>query len=208
MSLIRSLITDQHRPILGQPPANRFATGTGGIGDADRDVFAQTGKPVHQTEDWIVFHDAVHYARNIWLLKAHQQSGLLLSETGVFNGERDCVRQSELDAHLVRIVVTHILQEITASADGFVFVSVAHRGLLRSARLSLALPQRSTGQPFRPGFFQLGFMLRVVLFRLFLPLDQGLDLLLWYLTSARRFLYPGIEHVDGRLELPPSSSVP
>jgi len=29
MSLIRSLITDQHRPILGQPPANRFATGTG-----------------------------------------------------------------------------------------------------------------------------------------------------------------------------------
>jgi hypothetical protein len=30
MSLTRSLITDQHRPILGQPPANRFATGTGG----------------------------------------------------------------------------------------------------------------------------------------------------------------------------------
>jgi hypothetical protein len=29
MSLTRSLITDQHRPILGQPPANRFATGTG-----------------------------------------------------------------------------------------------------------------------------------------------------------------------------------
>ena len=29
VSLIRSLITDQHRPILGQPPANRFATGTG-----------------------------------------------------------------------------------------------------------------------------------------------------------------------------------
>jgi hypothetical protein len=28
MSLTRSLITDQHRPILGQPPANRFATGT------------------------------------------------------------------------------------------------------------------------------------------------------------------------------------
>ena len=27
MSLTRSLITDQHRPILGQPPANRFATG-------------------------------------------------------------------------------------------------------------------------------------------------------------------------------------
>src|SRR5258708_29669851 len=31
MSLKRSLITDQHRPILGQPPAIRFATGTGGI---------------------------------------------------------------------------------------------------------------------------------------------------------------------------------
>ena len=30
MSLTRSLITDQHRPILGQPPANRFATGTAG----------------------------------------------------------------------------------------------------------------------------------------------------------------------------------
>jgi hypothetical protein len=30
MSLKRSLITDQHRPILGQPPAIRFATGTGG----------------------------------------------------------------------------------------------------------------------------------------------------------------------------------
>src|ERR1700756_4062417 len=30
MSLIRYLITDQHRPILGQPPANRFATGTRG----------------------------------------------------------------------------------------------------------------------------------------------------------------------------------
>src|SRR5258708_390692 len=29
MSLTRSLITDQHRPILGQPPVNRFATGTG-----------------------------------------------------------------------------------------------------------------------------------------------------------------------------------
>jgi hypothetical protein len=28
MSLTRSLITDQHRAILGQPPANRFATGT------------------------------------------------------------------------------------------------------------------------------------------------------------------------------------
>src|ERR1700736_6331503 len=28
MSLTRSLITDQHRPILGQPPANRFAKGT------------------------------------------------------------------------------------------------------------------------------------------------------------------------------------
>src|ERR1700730_9267781 len=28
MILTRSLITDQHRPILGQPPANRFATGT------------------------------------------------------------------------------------------------------------------------------------------------------------------------------------
>ena len=28
MSLTRSLITDQHRLILGQPPANRFATGT------------------------------------------------------------------------------------------------------------------------------------------------------------------------------------
>jgi hypothetical protein len=28
MSPTRSLITDQHRPILGQPPANRFATGT------------------------------------------------------------------------------------------------------------------------------------------------------------------------------------
>jgi hypothetical protein len=29
MSLTRHLITDQHRPILGQPPVNRFATGTG-----------------------------------------------------------------------------------------------------------------------------------------------------------------------------------
>src|SRR6185437_5497646 len=29
MSLKRSLITEQHRPILGQPPVNRFATGTG-----------------------------------------------------------------------------------------------------------------------------------------------------------------------------------
>src|SRR6266478_848287 len=29
MSLTRSLITDQHRPILGQPLAIRFATGTG-----------------------------------------------------------------------------------------------------------------------------------------------------------------------------------
>jgi hypothetical protein len=29
MSLTRSLITDQHRPILGQPAADRFATGTG-----------------------------------------------------------------------------------------------------------------------------------------------------------------------------------
>ena len=29
MSLTRSLITEQHRPILGQPPVNRFATGTG-----------------------------------------------------------------------------------------------------------------------------------------------------------------------------------
>src|SRR5258708_6349184 len=28
MSLTRSLIADQHRPILGQPPANRFAAGT------------------------------------------------------------------------------------------------------------------------------------------------------------------------------------
>src|ERR1700722_11872448 len=28
MSLKRYLITDQHRPILGQPPVNRFATGT------------------------------------------------------------------------------------------------------------------------------------------------------------------------------------
>src|SRR5712664_18855 len=28
ISLARSLITDQHRPILGQLPANRFATGT------------------------------------------------------------------------------------------------------------------------------------------------------------------------------------
>src|ERR1700751_440457 len=28
MSLTRSLITDQHHPILGQPPADRFATGT------------------------------------------------------------------------------------------------------------------------------------------------------------------------------------
>src|SRR5467141_1177774 len=28
MSLTRSLITDQHRPILGQPPATRFAKGT------------------------------------------------------------------------------------------------------------------------------------------------------------------------------------
>src|SRR6202011_2751224 len=28
MSLKRSLITDQHRPILGQPPVHRFATGT------------------------------------------------------------------------------------------------------------------------------------------------------------------------------------
>src|SRR6266850_1092453 len=28
MSLTRSLITEQHRPILGQPPVNRFATGT------------------------------------------------------------------------------------------------------------------------------------------------------------------------------------
>jgi ribonuclease Z len=28
MSLKRSLITDQHRPILAQPPVNRFATGT------------------------------------------------------------------------------------------------------------------------------------------------------------------------------------
>src|ERR1700736_437607 len=27
MSLKRYLITDQHRPILGQPPVNRFATG-------------------------------------------------------------------------------------------------------------------------------------------------------------------------------------
>src|SRR5258708_16471383 len=33
MSLKRSLITDQHRPILGQPPAIRLATGTG---DGDR----------------------------------------------------------------------------------------------------------------------------------------------------------------------------
>src|ERR1700722_18725628 len=32
MSLKRYLITDQHRPILGQPPVNRFATGTGGSG--------------------------------------------------------------------------------------------------------------------------------------------------------------------------------
>src|ERR1700738_1597134 len=30
MSLKRSLITEQHRPILGQPPVNRFATGTMG----------------------------------------------------------------------------------------------------------------------------------------------------------------------------------
>jgi hypothetical protein len=30
MSLTRSLITDQHRPILGQPPANGFATGNAG----------------------------------------------------------------------------------------------------------------------------------------------------------------------------------
>src|SRR5258708_597751 len=28
MSLKRSLITEQHRPILDQPPVNRFATGT------------------------------------------------------------------------------------------------------------------------------------------------------------------------------------
>src|ERR1700730_1214330 len=32
MSLKRYLITDQHRPILGQPPVNRFATGTRGYG--------------------------------------------------------------------------------------------------------------------------------------------------------------------------------
>ena len=31
MSLKRSLITDQHRPILGQPPAIRFATGTAAV---------------------------------------------------------------------------------------------------------------------------------------------------------------------------------
>src|SRR3984893_11081914 len=30
MSLKRYLITDKHRPILGQPPVNRFATGTAG----------------------------------------------------------------------------------------------------------------------------------------------------------------------------------
>src|SRR6201984_1383726 len=30
MNLTRYLITDQHRPILGQPPANRFATGKAG----------------------------------------------------------------------------------------------------------------------------------------------------------------------------------
>src|ERR1700745_1463723 len=29
MSLTRFLITDQHRPILGRPPADRFAIGTG-----------------------------------------------------------------------------------------------------------------------------------------------------------------------------------
>src|SRR5882724_2340097 len=32
MSLTRSLITEQHRPILGQPPVNRFATGTAHLG--------------------------------------------------------------------------------------------------------------------------------------------------------------------------------
>src|SRR5689334_25208871 len=31
MSLKRYLITDQHRPILGQPPVSRFATGTTGV---------------------------------------------------------------------------------------------------------------------------------------------------------------------------------
>jgi hypothetical protein len=36
MSLKRYLITDQHRPILGQPPVNRFATGTGLIRSAAR----------------------------------------------------------------------------------------------------------------------------------------------------------------------------
>jgi hypothetical protein len=47
MSLIRSLITEQHRPILGQPPANRFATGTavklaivGGVNKARSSVAA------------------------------------------------------------------------------------------------------------------------------------------------------------------------
>src|ERR1700676_5052211 len=40
MSLKRYLITDQHRPILGQPPVNKFATGTtwsNGVGRQAKD---------------------------------------------------------------------------------------------------------------------------------------------------------------------------
>jgi ATP-dependent exoDNAse (exonuclease V) alpha subunit len=57
MSLTRSLITDQHRPILGQPPANRFATGTGiesvyaGISDIE-----SSGKIVRLDENELAQH--------------------------------------------------------------------------------------------------------------------------------------------------------
>src|SRR4030081_1687389 len=55
MSLTRSLITDQHRPILGQPPANRFATGTGHFGKV-----------------WIGRNDAAALARRVCLISPDQ----------------------------------------------------------------------------------------------------------------------------------------
>src|ERR1700759_2653761 len=52
MSLKRYLITDQHRPILGQPPVNRFATGTGPSTSRDDDFWTVAkSAPAHVVRD-------------------------------------------------------------------------------------------------------------------------------------------------------------
>src|SRR6478752_508509 len=52
-------------------------------------------------------------------------------EAEVLDGERNAVGQRELDPHLIRVVVPHILEEITAAA-GHPFVVVSRHDDLQS----------------------------------------------------------------------------